>query len=94
MNALPLFDICENRHRGAPASVEANRRVDKADGRRRVIEFARSVGSFTLKDLAAHLGVTPNMISGRISELKRDRQLVETGARRDGCAVLKLAGVR
>ena len=89
-----IDDVTQSRHQGNAQSIDANKRAEFGKGywRARVIAFATNRGDgFTLKDLCNSFGRPLNALSGRISELKRDRVLVDTGRRRDGCAVLTLA---
>lgn len=82
-----LIDICENRHGGNRESVEAfkskspNQRIRQ---RHAVLDFVKSCGYYgaTTDEVAFHFSTTPNAVSGRMSELKRDGLLIETGRRR------------
>lgn len=92
---LNFDDVTAKRHGGNEASAEANKRAQWAKGywRGRVILFAAERGAFTLKEICEAFDRPLNALSGRISELKRDGLLVDTGERRNGCAVLRLSGV-
>jgi len=91
---LALFDVCRNRHGGAPESVAANIQGMRGGRRRRMREdvFAaiREAGleGITCKELAELWGVGMNVISGRFTELKLDQRIVKCG-RRDGSAAYK-----
>lgn len=91
-----IDDISQSRHQGNAQSVDANKRADHGKNywRARIVAFASQPGRrFTLKDVCLAFDRPLNALSGRISELKRDRVLRETGERRDGCAVLELKPV-
>ncbi len=97
---LDLFslppDICRSRHGGNPQSEQANRRVEpyKRGTREHLLAIIRACGEHgaTLLELSAHFCKTPNAISGRLTELKRDGRVLESGELRKGCAVLVAAG--
>lgn len=80
------FDICANRSRHNPESAAANRKVhgSKEAQRERVyrIVAARGYDGATCDEVAAAMGVAPNQISGRISELKIMGRLLKTNRRR------------
>lgn len=84
-------DICSNRHQQNAQSKEANKKVHKEVDRLRVLTIIREQGQATSKQIASIMGKQLNQISGRISELKSDAIIEETGARKDGCALLKVA---
>lgn len=84
-------DICSNRHKQNPQSRAANKRVNKEVDRLRVLTIIREQGQATSKQIASIMGKDLHKISGRISELKSDAIIEETGAKRDGCALLKIA---
>lgn len=87
-----MRDICSNRHRGSPTSVEAYHGGEGQHSRQRawVLRQALAAGweGVTVDELSAaataNLGreIPPNRISGRVSELKVSGDLVETGRRR------------
>ena len=85
-------DICANRHKGARCSVEANVRVEpsKANVRERVRLFVGGCGpqGCTLKDICSAFCKLPNELSGRVSELKADGVIFDSGRTKDGCSVL------
>ena len=89
MNQTDLFDICARRHKGNPESRAANKRVRKAEQRRKVLFAILESGTvgITCRELAEEWNVGMNTISGRFSELKADGDVVKVGTR-DGCAVL------
>ncbi len=87
------FDICERKHSGNPASVEANKRAarNKVSDRLRIIEFLKANGTAYSKQVAAAFNVPLHHLSGRWSELKRDGVVEEIeGERIEGCAVMRL----
>ena len=91
LNTLPLWDICENRHKGNIESLAANPTTEhKRDSHERILNFLRVNGNRTSKELAYYFGKQLNVISGRISELKAIGAIEPTGERRDGAAVLRL----
>ena len=88
-----MKDICENRHGGAPTSVDAFERIEKAlpAARREVLGAIRREGDAGthLKHVCRVLDKEKNEVSGRISELKKAGLIEQTGARREGCAVVR-----
>lgn len=82
-----MTDICENRHGGNQESAEAFR-AGSATLRARqrfviwAIAYEEGKRGVTTDEIAARLKTTPNVISGRMSELKRDGFLVPTNERR------------
>lgn len=86
-------DICINRHRDSDVSIEANRRakLSKSEVRAQVYSIARSLGSFTSKDIGALIAKPINKFSGRLTELCAAGLIVKTAYRRDGCAVYRVA---
>ena len=97
---LPLFqsrapDITANRHRGAATSVDAHCRItaELPERRRQVLEWIRSRGVLgaTVHEVAAHFGVSPNVVSGRLTELRVAGLILKNGARRGHAAVLVIA---
>lgn len=87
------FDICRNKHQGARNSERANDRVQsfKPTLRRKVFDYIAShdKDGATSHEIAAALGKPLHSISGRISELKKDAFVVDTGLDRNGAAVLR-----
>lgn len=79
-----LFDICQNKHGGDPESVAAHAAGDKLRDRAVALEFIRLRGQTgaTADEFAEHLGRQLNQVSGRFTELKRDGQIVASGAKR------------
>jgi len=84
-------DICSNKHQQNTQSREANKRVNKEIDRLRVLTIIREKGQATSKQIANIMGKGLNQISGRITELKADAIIEDTGLRRDGCAVFRVA---
>ena len=82
---LPLFDICRNRHQGNAESVAANEVAEphKEAMRWRILQAIRDAGArgLTLDELAVILDVTPNQISGRVTQLKIDGLIRVIGTR-------------
>lgn len=67
------YDICANRHRGNTESVEANALTNKAQGRRRVIEWLEQCGpeGDSCYFISQSLGMPYTTASARISELRK-----------------------
>ena len=84
-------DICSNRHHQNPLSREANKKVCKEVDRLRVLTIIREQGQATSKQIARLMNKQLNQISGRITELKADAIIEDTGLRKDGCAVFRIA---
>jgi predicted transcriptional regulator len=79
-----LFDITSNRHKGNPESTEAFQSIkDRLTAQQnRVLKAIReSESGLTVDEIALKLGATPNEISGRASELKRDGKIMKQGTR-------------
>lgn len=95
MTMMRSDDICENRHGGNAESAAAFERI--RDGlplvRQAVFDFIRERGEHgaTVHEVAAHLGKTPNAVSGRLTELKADGWIERTDERRGHAAVLVVA---
>jgi hypothetical protein len=83
-------DICSNRHKNNPASVEANKRTDKARDRETILNYFRCRGRSYLKEVERNTGIGKTTVSGRLSELKADGILRETDVRKEGCCVLEI----
>jgi len=89
----PVPDITRRRHRADAASEDANRGIEprKSEYRRRILDYLkRNPEGLTCKEVSSALGMGYTTVSGRLSELKRDRLVVVTGERREGAAVLVL----
>lgn len=88
----PFPDISRRRHRANAASEDANRRVDprKSDLRRKILDYLRGwPEGRTCKEVSTDVPLAYTTASARLSELKRDALVVETGIRRDGAAVVR-----
>ena len=87
-----MSDITENRHKGSETSKDAYSRIKATlpKARRWVYGmFAqRPVKGFTVHEIASRMDVSPNVVSGRLSELKRDGLIEPNGERRGKAAVL------
>lgn len=97
MSASPqqrnLFtDITARKHGGNENSQKANLRVApyKAPMRERIRVFIGGCDwhGATLKEICASFNKLPHELSGRISELKADGLIFDSGRRRDDSAVL------
>ena len=88
-------DICTNRHKDNPESIAANERNkhDRAAQRAQVLDLITSSDGLTMKEVAEIMGVQLNTISGRGTELKRDKLVAPTGEIRNGSAVLRATGI-
>jgi hypothetical protein len=86
------LDPCERKHRGNELSKAAHKKIvhTKAETYQRILNYVRATGGATGKEIAAGLGKQFNAVSGRFSELKAMNKLKDSGARRDGSAVLIL----
>lgn len=75
-------DICAGKHGGNPNSAAANP-TDEAKGnmRSRIVEAIRSHGRLSLEQLCDLFAKSPNALSGRLSELKRDGVIVQVANR-------------
>jgi hypothetical protein len=83
-------DITKNKHGG---NAQSNAAFEKIEGKitetQQAILWAMgrfSPNGWTVKDVAEWFVTTPNVVSGRITELKRMGKIKQIG-RRDGCAV-------
>jgi len=77
-------DICRIRHRDNPQSKAAFKKIKDrlTEAQERVLRVIRnSDNGMTCDEISIVLGVTPNEVSGRCSELKRDGKVVECGRR-------------
>ena len=84
-------DICANRHGGNAESREAYNKAKHGRTKNclrilRAIEAAGEHG-LTAKEYSATSGRPLNAISGRFTDLKKDKLIIKTGERRDGSAV-------
>lgn len=85
-------DPCERKHKGSPTSIEAHKKAltTKEDVYRRTMDLLRARGEYgaTSKEIARAIGRELNTVSGRFTELKTMKWIKESGAKRDGAAVL------
>ncbi len=86
------FDPSVKKHGGNVQSGTAHQRVvkTKQESYRKILsllEERREHGA-TSKEIASVFGVQLNRISGRFSELRAQGLIKDSGARRDGAAVL------
>jgi hypothetical protein len=93
--SLPLLDqidVCENRHRNSPESIDAFEKVKHSKqavyGRIMFLAQQRGERGVTSHEVAGALGRPLNCISGRLSELRMMGKLRKSGERRNGAAVL------
>lgn len=84
-----IDDVCYNRHQGNEQSVAANKAANKENDRAFILKYITDNGTAHLKQIASAMNKQVNQISGRISELKFDGLIEDTGYRRDGCTVYK-----
>jgi hypothetical protein len=90
---LSEMDICSNRHNGNEQSEEANHKVCKEVDREFIYVFIEQHKIGYSKQLARVMNKGLNCISGRFSELKEDNRIVDTGERKEGCAVYRIKDV-
>lgn len=90
LTGLTMDDICINRHQGNEQSITANQRANKELDRQTVLNFIVKHGRGYSKQIARYMGKPLNCISGRISELKADEVIEDTGDRAEGCAIYQL----
>ena len=83
-------DVCFNRHGGNEQSITANQVINKDNDRALVLKFITEHKTAHSKQIARYLGKQLNCISGRLTELKADNLIIETGDRKEGCAVYKI----
>jgi predicted HTH transcriptional regulator len=79
------MDITANRHRGADTSVNAHQSTSskiRAKHRMLILEKIREIGNATCNEIEKFLNLTHQTASARISELKRNERIVDTGQRR------------
>lgn len=87
MNGTLETDVCDARHQGNAASIDANPdSSDKQRDRELVLKIINNSLGVTSKEIAEQMGKSLNCISGRISELKRS-DLIEVFGRRDKCGI-------
>jgi hypothetical protein len=87
-----LPDITRRKHKGHRNSEEANAKVEetKAPMRERVRIYVAGcewMGA-TVHEICKQFGKLPHQISGRISELKQDKKVFDSGRDRGGASVL------
>lgn len=86
-------DITFRKHKGNPASIDANTRASKTKARdaARILQFAiKAGGRVWLKQIERELEMLRNSVSARLAELKAAGVLVPTDERAEGCTVLRL----
>ncbi len=87
-----MKDITANRHKGASTSVDAFERIKNTIPRQRaavlILFRKRPKRGYTVHEIAEAFGVSPNHVSGRLTELKRDGHIIPNGERRGNAAVL------
>ena len=95
------FDITRNHHKGNSESAAANRKIQKSKelARNYIYKLVDAHGYWgaTVDELAVELGVSPNAVSGRVSELKTQGRLLKTDRRRktrSGCSAAVLITAR
>lgn len=91
-HSKPSPDICSLKHGGNENSKKANARaaVVKESLRERVRIFVAGCADrgTTIHEIAKFLGKPVHSVSGRVSELKADDKIFDSGRNRDGCSVL------
>ena len=86
-------DVCFNKHQGNEQSITANKSVNKDNDRALVLKFITEHQTAYSKQIARYLGKQLNCISGRLTELKADNLIIETGDRKEGCAIYKIKDI-
>lgn len=78
------LDICASRHKGNAQSAAAFESIKPTLTARRkeVLEVVRRLETATGEEVADAMGVQVNVISGRLSDLKREGFIVPTGITR------------
>lgn len=92
LDGLPIFasaDPSKNKHQNNLNSQLAFKRANITGRRKEIFELIKSRGraGATLEEIAEHLQVEKNTISGRISELKAMQAIEPRGDNRNGFAV-------
>lgn len=81
-----MNDITARRHRGNAESAAAFQAIKEKMPRSRMMVFGKIRRSgdrgMTCEEVGRSLRLLPHMISGRFTELKRDKMIVPTGATR------------
>ena len=78
-------DICTHRHSGSETSAEAFRTTPESCRNRQrsqVLELLQERGGMTTEEVSLELGIAYTAASARMSELKRDSAIVDSGERR------------
>lgn len=85
---LPLWDICQNYHRGNPQSVKANEIAHKykIPARQRILEALENdvlkVRGLTCEDLEMWTNLSHQTCSARLSDLKHEGKIKVVGVRK------------
>jgi hypothetical protein len=88
---IQLPDVCRAKHQGNAQSEAANVRVhpSKSELKKNILNFIRERVGSTTEEVATGLNLRYTTASGRISELRRDSALEDSGRTRptsSGCA--------
>ena len=86
-------DVCENNHGGNLASVLAFERAQEGMAlmRARLLDLFDAHDNLTSKEIGELLGIDDkNLFAPRLSDMKSEGILYETGQRRDHCNVLRI----
>lgn len=75
-------DICRRKHGGNPNSEAANERAQKKRDGDRILAFLRFRGPLTCETIALEMKLPYTAVSARLSEMKRDGYVEETGKTR------------
>ena len=92
LDGLPIFasaDPSKNKHKNNLNSQLAYKRANITGRRKEILELIQKRGrqGATLEEVAEHLKVEKNTISGRFSELKAMQAIEHRGDNRNGFAV-------
>lgn len=89
---LELWDVCQNRHGGNPESSAAFNKIYSrlTAAQERVLRCIRDAGERgrSNDDICIVLGLTPNQVSPRLTELRIQGRIGKIGTRptRSGCS--------
>jgi Mn-dependent DtxR family transcriptional regulator len=84
-----MGDICANRHKGNPFSIQAYKKAKRSaeTTRRLILQTIKSYNGLTCEEIERLLDIGRSTVSARVSELKRDGYLDIIGKRKtqSGC---------
>lgn len=83
-----LKDATISRHKGNPASMDANKRTNKTRDAQRILAFIRAKGKSWSKEIVRETGIPLQTVSARCSELKAAGFVIGIGERIEGCEII------